>query len=408
MSEEQPPPPPAAGRIPVLVLTGFLGSGKTTLLNHLLRNRSGVRIGALVNDFGAIEVDAMAVAGQVDAMVSFGNGCLCCAVDPGDLDEALARLARPAAGIDLIVVEASGLAEPRTLVRTVLASRERRIVYGGLVEVVDAAEFAATRARHPELDRHLRVADLVVLNKTDRVGEGERARLAATLRELSGGTAVVTAAYGRIDPGLFFDAEAGTLADRGVRQLSFEDLLADEDDGRDHPHTGYQSVEFTADEPLSPRRFLAFLDRRPPGLYRIKGAVHFGAGGEDRRHALHAVGGFLRFTPGPWPPGAARRTELVLIGAGLDAEALRADLAGCVGPGPEERPPAAMYGVLRFTDAGDPDAEDPDVRDPDVEDFDAGGPDAEDPAGDADAGGPGAGAEPAPPAAAHPAYPAGG
>ena len=42
-------------------------------------------------------------------------------------------------------------------------------MYGGLVEVVDAAEFDATRARHPEIDRHLAVADLVVLNKADRV-----------------------------------------------------------------------------------------------------------------------------------------------------------------------------------------------------------------------------------------------
>lgn len=352
MPEEQPrPSPPPARRIPVLVLTGFLGSGKTTLLNHLLRNRAGVRIGAVVNDFGAIEVDAMAVAGQVDAMVSFGNGCLCCAVDPGELDDALERLARPAAGIDLIVIEASGLAEPQTLIRTVLASNEPRIVYGGLVEVVDAAEFETTRERHPELDRHLKTADLVVLNKTDRIDEHRRAQLLDTLERLAGGTAVVTAAYGRVDPGLFFDAESGQVRDDGVRQLSFEDLLAERDEGHAHPHTGYQSVEFTERRPLSPRRLMEFLDRRPAGLYRIKGEVHFGAGGEDSRFVLHAVGGFLRFRPEPWPRGAEPGTALVMIGSGLDAGALRAELAGCVGPGPEERPPASMYGVLRFTEA---------------------------------------------------------
>jgi G3E family GTPase len=364
MSQEQPSPDhPAAGRIPVLVLTGFLGSGKTTLLNHLLRNRAGVRIGALVNDFGAIEVDAMALAGQVDAMVSFGNGCLCCAVDPGELDGMLERLARPAAGIDLIVVEASGLAEPQTLIRTVLASTERRIVYGGLVEVVDAAEFDVTRARHPELDRHLKIADLVVLNKTDRIGERRRAELLRTLERLAGGGAVVSAAHGRIDPGLFFDAEAGRPRDRGVRQLSFEDLLTEQDAARTggpaHPHTGYQSVEFTAREPLSPQRFMAFLDRRPAGLYRIKGAVHFGAGGERQRYLLHAVGGFLRFYPEPWPRGTEPMTRLVMIGSGLDAEALRAGAAGCVGPGERERPPAAMYGVLRFTETPRPATADP-------------------------------------------------
>ncbi len=56
----------SSGRqIPVVVLAGFLGSGKTTLLNHLLHRSGGSRIGAVVNDFGAVEIDAMAVAGAL-------------------------------------------------------------------------------------------------------------------------------------------------------------------------------------------------------------------------------------------------------------------------------------------------------------------------------------------------------
>ncbi|MYR55370.1 GTP-binding protein, partial [Streptomyces sp. SID625] len=78
--------------MPVVVLAGFLGSGKTTLLNHLLHHSGGSRIGAIVNDFGAIEIDAMAVAGALgDSTVSLGNGCLCCAVDAGELDQYLDR-----------------------------------------------------------------------------------------------------------------------------------------------------------------------------------------------------------------------------------------------------------------------------------------------------------------------------
>ena len=74
------------GKIPVVVVTGFLGSGKTTMLNHLLVHSGGTRIGVVVNDFGQINIDALSVAGQVDSMVSLGNGCLCCAVDASDLD----------------------------------------------------------------------------------------------------------------------------------------------------------------------------------------------------------------------------------------------------------------------------------------------------------------------------------
>lgn len=117
--------------VPVVVLAGFLGSGKTTLLNHLLRQSRGTRIGAVVNDFGAIEIDAMTVAGQVDSMVSLGDGCLCCAVDTSELDEYLGRLSRPDLRIDVIVIEASGLAEPQELIRMILASDNPDIVYGG-------------------------------------------------------------------------------------------------------------------------------------------------------------------------------------------------------------------------------------------------------------------------------------
>jgi G3E family GTPase len=125
--------------IPVVVLAGFLGSGKTTLLNHLLRTSGGTRIGVVVNDFGRINIDAFAVSAQVDSMVSLSNGCLCCAVDGTELDAMLEKLA--SADLDVIVIEASGLAEPSTLVRMVLQAPG--VEYGGLIYVVDAVEFAA-------------------------------------------------------------------------------------------------------------------------------------------------------------------------------------------------------------------------------------------------------------------------
>ncbi|MFF0058073.1 CobW family GTP-binding protein [Streptomyces microflavus] len=353
--------PPRTQQIPVVVLAGFLGSGKTTLLNHLLRNRAGTRIGVIVNDFGSIEIDAMTVAGQVGSTVSLGNGCLCCAVDASELDTFLETLTRPSARLDVIVIEASGLAEPQELVRMLLASENPHILYGGLVEVVDAAEFDATRERHPEIDRHLAVADLVVLNKTDRVGEAEQDRLRKRVVELSGPAAVIAAVHGRIDPELLFDPALRPDGEEKIRQLTFEDLLREEAGHahEDHLHAAYESVDFTSDTPMDPRRFMAFLDSRPEGLYRIKGFADFGAGDRDNKYALHAVGRFLRFVPQPWTRGEQRLTQLVMIGSGIDAGALRDGLAACRAE-PLENPDAArasadtpdaersMWGVLRY------------------------------------------------------------
>ncbi|MFE0512819.1 CobW family GTP-binding protein [Streptomyces sp. NPDC058964] len=347
-------------QIPVVVLAGFLGSGKTTLLNHLLHRSGGSRIGVIVNDFGAIEIDAMAVAGALgDSTVSLGNGCLCCAVDASELDVYLERLAAPAAGIDVIVIEASGLAEPQELVRMVLASEHPGIVYGGLVEVVDAAEFDATRERHPETDRHLALADLVVVNKLDRAADAER--VLGLVGSLTDRAAVVPATYGRIDPEFLFDCRPG---EERVGQLSFDDLHDHDggDEHGDHLHTGYDSLSFVSDVPLDPRRLMGFLDSRPEGLYRIKGYVDFGPHDARNRYGVHAVGRFLRFHPQPWAAAEARLTQLVLIGYGIDAPTLAKELEACRTDAPHADE-HGMWGVLRYVrNPDEPDPEDPSAQ----------------------------------------------
>jgi G3E family GTPase len=340
---------PSPQQIPVVVLAGFLGSGKTTLLNHLLHRSGGSRIGAVVNDFGAIEIDAMAVAGALgDSTVSLGNGCLCCAVDASELDLYLEQLAEPTLGIDVIVIEASGLAEPQELVRMVLASEHPGIVYGGLVEVVDAAEFDDTRAKHPEIDRHLGLADLVVVNKIDRADDGER--VLGVVRSVVDGAAVVPASYGRIDPGFLFDCRP---SEERIGQLSFDDLHDHSgDDHGDHLHAAYDSLAFVSEVPLDPRRLMEFLDSRPEGLYRIKGYVDLGPYDARNRYAVHAVGRFLRFYPEAWAPTDERLTQLVLIGSGVDAAALGKELEACKSDAPHADE-FGLWGVLRYVQGPD-------------------------------------------------------
>lgn len=323
-----------ARRVPVVILAGFLGAGKTTLLNHLLAGTRGTRIGVVVNDFGSVNVDALSVAGQVDSMVSLENGCLCCAVDASGLDRILSTLTDPSADLDLVVVEASGLAEPRSLVRLVLASEDPYVEYGGLVELVDAAEFPAVRERHPELADQVAMADLVVLNKVDRAADG----VAELVRELAGATPVLPAEFGRIDPELLFD-RVDRGPDAGPRQLTFDDLRFDDaeagdghwrcddhDDHTGHAHAAYDTVTVETG-PLHPRRFAAFLESRPAGLYRMKGTVSVGVPGHADAYEVHTVGAYVRVER--VAPPKDRATRVVLIGAGVDADGLRAEMERC-------------------------------------------------------------------------------
>ncbi|GAA4979298.1 GTP-binding protein [Yinghuangia aomiensis] len=351
-------------RIPVVLVAGFLGAGKTTLLNHLLRHADGTRIAVVVNDFGSVNIDAMLVSAQVDSMVSLGNGCLCCVLDTSDLDGMFSRLARTKP--DVIVVEASGLAEPVELVQMVLASRHQRIRYAGLLMVVDGAHFAATRAEHPEIDRHLHYADLVVANKDDLLDPAERAALHATLAELAPGAPVVPSLRGRIDPALLFDAAPhGARTVPRARQLSFDDLLRDaatheahgdhgtdaaDDAHADHLHSAYDTLNLESAEPLDPRAFAAFMERGFPGVYRMKGFVRFALPGRPDRYTLQLVGRHLSYTRSGWPRGQQPTTTLVAIGAGFDAAALRDGFAACTlaeSAGPVADPDIAMAGIRR-------------------------------------------------------------
>ena len=307
--------------VPVLAIAGFLGAGKTTLLNHLLRNSRGVRIGALINDFGAVNIDAMLVAGQVDAMASLSNGCICCAVDASEAAEMLAKLATVRPALDLIVIEASGVAEPPVLARTIATAEDGRFHYAGMVLVVDAMQPA-------ELGHGVAVADLVVLNKIGEAGDND---VLTRIRALNPRVPVLPTDFARVDPELLIDPPR---ARKPQAQLSFDELLHDH---HPHDHPEYQSVEFVTGDIVNPRHFMALLHDRPEGVYRAKGFVDFGSNG---RFLVQLVGSSLRLSK-----KRGRGTELVLIGTGMDAEALRSSLRDCTQEPADEN---AMLGVLKY------------------------------------------------------------
>ena len=154
-------------RIPFTVIGGFLGAGKTTLLRRWLQQSAGRRIAVLVNDFGAINIDAALVAQSGAETIGLSNGCVCCSIGD-DLSLALLRLLDSQPPFDAVVVEASGVSDPWRIAQYALA--DPRLSLQAVIVLVDAAALAH-QAADPlltdTLARQLAHADLVVLNKVD-------------------------------------------------------------------------------------------------------------------------------------------------------------------------------------------------------------------------------------------------
>lgn len=334
------------GRVPVIALTGHLGAGKTTVLNHLLR-QPGSRVGVVVNDFGDINVDAALVTGQVDEPASITGGCLCCLPDAGGLDHALETLTHPRLGLDAVIVEASGFAEPAALAHLIRYSGVARVRPGGVVEVVDALQYDATvdPAPHAPPPARFAVSTLVLVNKCDRLSLGRRRavldRVSDRVRQRNPHTPVVAVHGGRVDPTLVYDVtHDGDHPD----QLPLGDPLPP-DHGHGHRHADAVSVRGTG--PVEPSRVLDLLHDPPGAVYRVKGRITIDTVRGPRRYVVHLVGRTISVhadADAADGAGVHVRSELVAIGLDLDLHDVRRRLDAALAP--SGRASAAGYREL--------------------------------------------------------------
>ena len=100
------------------LITGFLGAGKTTFLKNFARQFAGRRLRLIINEFGRAGVDGTLLRELDAALDEISNGSIFCACRLDQFEAALEQAAADAP--DVVLVEASGLADP-TNVRRVLA-----------------------------------------------------------------------------------------------------------------------------------------------------------------------------------------------------------------------------------------------------------------------------------------------
>ena len=215
---------------PLTIISGFLGAGKTSLLNHLLHHADGRRITALVNDFGALNIDSELIAAEHGGQISLANGCVCCSISD-DLGVALADALNRAPRPDHIVIEASGVADPARIALYAQVDRELRL--DGIVTVIDAPAYEA-HASDPHIGetyaRQMAAADLLVVTKSDLADETQMQATIQALEKTRSNAPVLQATNGVIETDIILgigrrdDAalsyEQAHAADHGFRQWS--------------------------------------------------------------------------------------------------------------------------------------------------------------------------------------------
>ncbi|MBH8551194.1 cobalamin biosynthesis protein CobW [Nostocaceae cyanobacterium CENA357] len=342
-----------ATKIPVTVITGFLGSGKTSLIRHLLQNNQGRRIAVLVNEFGELGIDGELLQScqicpedseSENNIFELTNGCLCCTVQE-EFYPTMQQLLKRRDSIDCIVIETSGLALPKPLVK---AFRWQEIRNGATVDAVitvvdcaavatgtfasDLEAIAAQRQADDSLEHEtplqelfedqLACADLVVLNKTDLIDAETLAQVEELIKkELPRVVKIVESDQGRLDPSILLGLQAAVEDDLDSRPSHHD---TEEEHDHDEEITSTHVILDRAFDPEQLQQQLQTLVNQQE-IYRIKGFV--AVPNKPMRLVMQGVGTrFDKFYDRPWQPEEPRQTRLVFIGRDLKFSEIKSQL----------------------------------------------------------------------------------
>ena len=262
--------------------------------------RKGRRIAAVVNDFGAINIDAELIAGASDGVVSLANGCICCSLE-GDLLRTLATLLRRDPRPEFIVIETSGVADPADIVRNLMDPLIwQEAPLETVLCVVDATTPAETLNDDALLRSQLRAADVVALSKVDLADAASRAQLRETVRALRPAAVVVDALQGEVPSALLFPIDADRVP--APREVGPRRPAADR----------FETLSWTSERPVSLPRLQQAIGRLAPKLARAKGLFET-MEQPGRLTVFQLAGGRATLAPGGALAAGVPRARIVFI-----------------------------------------------------------------------------------------------
>lgn len=251
--------------VPLYLLTGFLGSGKTTLLNSLLSFYKNKRPGVIVNEFGELGIDSTILSSQTGIVTTeLNGGQIFCSCLSGTFIDSIAAYSDM--DIDVLFVEASGLAKPAPLIEIMQFADKKTqgfIDYKGMICVIDASRFEILSKTLLTIEEQIRYSNAFIINKTDLVEPEVIGRIAQRIREIKPGAAISLTSFGEID--------------RDFLKMDYTPVSLEEDDSRKYQGWGNEGrpipVKLVPAEPVSLESLKSFLAVTAPKSFRLKGYV---------------------------------------------------------------------------------------------------------------------------------------
>jgi len=158
----------------LLVVIGFLGSGKTSLIIRLAdaARLRGSAVAIVVNEIGDIGIDDQLLRRLDHNVWELTSGCICCTLS-GDLVDTLHALDERD-DVDLVIVEASGAADPKSLLAALPLYRGRPLDSVRWTAVLDPFRLPMLlEVMTPLVEGGIRLADSVVVTRSDLASEEE-------------------------------------------------------------------------------------------------------------------------------------------------------------------------------------------------------------------------------------------
>jgi G3E family GTPase len=300
----------------------------------------------LVSEFGDINIDSQLLVSVDQDIVQLSNGCICCTINDG-LVEAVYNVLEKTEGVDYLVIETTGIADPLPIMLTFLGTELRDLTHlDSVITLVDASEFTPNLFDSEAALKQLIYGDIILLNKADLVNPDTLSHLEFQINEIKENSRIIRCQNAEVPLPLILDV--GYNNPQAYQGLIEEEIEQTRQDGQDpehhhpdhdhhnhehhHHHSahldndGFVSISYQSDRPFVFEAFQDFLENLSGNVFRAKGLIWFTA--SPQKYIFQLSGKRCTLEVEDWN-GTFPNNQIVFIGRNITQDDIHQQLTLC-------------------------------------------------------------------------------